>query len=327
MIATAIIGTGRIASLLEDDPLREKPCTHAGALAGTGKCLIAGGADSDGERRDRFAARWGAPVFEDARRMIREVRPRIVVVATHPDSHEHYTTMAADEGVPVVVCEKPLAHTPGSARRIVRLERSGRVRIVVNHERRFSRDYQLARNAVRECHFGKLLGIYGTLYFGGRRRHDRVLLHDGTHMIDAIHFLTGERIRLSQRVGAMRASRSSVFLHGKLPQAGSSVCVEIGAERNYLHFELRLSFSDGEIRLGNGIFSLQRSVESPYYESFRSLAEIPRTPPEPTGYFIGMMNEAVRLVEDPSARSQSSAEDAWAVLRVIRAARAAPLFR
>jgi hypothetical protein len=29
-IKAAIIGLGRIASLLENDTLREKPCTHAG---------------------------------------------------------------------------------------------------------------------------------------------------------------------------------------------------------------------------------------------------------------------------------------------------------
>jgi hypothetical protein len=32
-ISVAIVGLGRIGSLLEEDPRREKPCTHAGAIA------------------------------------------------------------------------------------------------------------------------------------------------------------------------------------------------------------------------------------------------------------------------------------------------------
>lgn len=326
MIPAAIIGTGRIASLLEDDPLREKPCTHAGALVATGRCLITGGADANRERRELFAQRWGVPVFEDARRMMRETRPLIIVIATHPDSHEYFAKMAAAEGVPVVVCEKPLAHSLRSARRILRLERSGRVRFVVNHERRFSRDYRLVRDTVREAHLGRLLGIYGTLYFGRNQRHDRVLLHDGTHMVDAVHYLTDDRIRLKRRVGAMHRDRSSVFLHGNLQREGVPLCLEIGAERDYLHFVLRLSFTDGEVHVGNGVFSIQRSVVSPYYESFRSLASIPRTPPEPTGYFLEMMKEAIRLVEDPEACSLSSAEHACAVMSVIRSAGGVGLF-
>ncbi|GHV88670.1 hypothetical protein AGMMS50267_10300 [Spirochaetia bacterium] len=37
-IPVAIIGLGRIASLLEDDRLREKPCTHAGAITANPDC-------------------------------------------------------------------------------------------------------------------------------------------------------------------------------------------------------------------------------------------------------------------------------------------------
>jgi hypothetical protein len=39
-IPAAIIGLGRIASLLEKDGRREKPCTHAGAIAAGGLRII-----------------------------------------------------------------------------------------------------------------------------------------------------------------------------------------------------------------------------------------------------------------------------------------------
>ena len=317
MYGAALIGLGRIASLLEDDPLREKPCTHAGALVATGRCTPVGGMDIDPERRRLFRERWTVPVFSDAREMVRATRPHILVVATHPDSHEQYVALAAEEGVPVVVCEKPLAHSVRSARRIVAIEQTAKSRIVVNHERRFSRDYQLTREAVRQERYGALLGVSGVLYFGKNARHDRVLLHDGTHLIDAIHFLTDDRITIHHRVGSLRSNRSSAFLMGTLDARDIPIQVEIGAERDYLHLEIVLSFSAGRIRVGNGIFSWERSVTSPWYSGYRSLAPLPRSVPEPTGYFLGMMEEAIRLVDNPRAESSSRAIDAFAVMQVI----------
>ncbi|SIP97870.1 Predicted dehydrogenase [Alkalispirochaeta americana] len=320
MISAAIVGTGRIASLLEEDPLREKPCTHAGALVATGRCAIVGGMDRDEERRRLFSRRWGAPVFSDALEMIRTTAPEILVVATHPDTHEMYVAMAAREGIPLVVCEKPLAHTMASARRIARIEKQGGLKILVNHERRFSRDYELVRQAMRSHALGSLLGITATLYFGKNKPHHRVLHHDGTHLIDAIHYLTDDTLRVRRRVGNMRGCRSSVFIHGVLKKQGLPVVLEIGAERDYLHLEIRLSFSSGEIRVGNGIFSWSRSEISPHYSSYRSLQDVPRLVPEPTGYFLGMMNEAVALAEGRLERSRSTAADALAALRVIHEA-------
>lgn len=322
-IPVALVGLGRIASLLEDDPLREKPCTHAGSIVATGRCRIVGGADSNAERRSQFTARWDVPTYEDARTMIGDVRPAVLVVATHPDSHEQYVRLATREEVPIVVCEKPLAHNLRSARRIVRLERAGVCRIVVNHERRFSRDYQLVREAIASQKFGLLLRVSGTLFFGRTRRQDRVLLHDGTHLLDAIHFLTDDSVRFYRRVGSIRRTRSSTFIHGVLQRRRLPVVIEVGAERDYLHLEIELSFTAGRIRVGNGIYSWERSRTSPHYSGYRSLIPVSRNVPEPTGYFRSMMEEAVRLFEEPTALSRSSAHDAYTSLRVIAQARRA----
>ncbi len=316
-IPAAIIGLGRIASLLEDDPLREKPCTHAGALVASGRCAITGGMDREADRRRSFSRRWNTPAFDDARAMVRAVKPQILVIASDPESHTRYVRLAVRESVPVVICEKPLAHNLLSARRIVRLERSGKSRVVVNHERRFSRDYRLVRDAVMREQFGELLSVRGILYFGKTARHDQVLLHDGTHLIDAIHYVCDDRIGVTRRVGNVRSSDSTVYVHGTLKGRSIPVVLEVGAGRDYLHLETELTFSAGRIRVGNGIFSWERSEKSPYYTGYRSLAPQPRIVPSPTGYFSGMVQEAIRLVDDPRGRSRSSAADAWEALRVV----------
>lgn len=322
-LPVAFVGLGRIASLLEDDPLREKPASHAGAVRAHPACRIVGGYDREPARVRAFAERWGTEPFPSFRQMLAMTSPRIVVIATHPDSHEHYVAAAARAGVPVVVCEKPVAHRLASARRIAAWERRGPTRIVVNHERRFSRDYVLAREALRDQYFGDLQAVTARLFFGRDARHDRVFLHDGTHLVDAINFLTDGSLRLRRRVGRYRSSRSSVFFHGQVRRATGTVpvVIEVGAGRDYLHLETTVSCRSGEIVVGNGLFRWSESQPSPYYSAYRSLVSLHRRPPEPTGYFAGVVAEAVRLARDPSARSRSSAADGLAAMREIARAR------
>jgi len=136
-IKAAVIGLGRIASLLEEDTLREKPCTHAGAIAANSDCVLAAGCDTDEERRKLFAEKWGknlprttqttrtitneneqVKVYSNAKEMIAVHKPQILSIATHPDSHYEYCRLAAEMGVPVVICEKPLADNIGEAKKI-----------------------------------------------------------------------------------------------------------------------------------------------------------------------------------------------------------------
>lgn len=319
-VTFAIVGLGRIGSLLEDDALREKPCTHAGAIAENRDAQLVAGCDIDAGRRETFRNRWSCDrVYESAERMLRETHPDAVCVATHPDSHYRMVRAAEHSGVSVAVCEKPLAHTIRDAKRIADLHRRGHVRVVTNHERRYSADYRAVRRSIREGAFGKLLAVRGTLYFGSGR-HDQVLLHDGTHMVDIINFLAGGRARLSKRFGRMRSRTSSAYLFGHVGSA--PVVIEVGSERDHLVFELELSFESGRIRVGNGVLSFETSQESPYYEGYRSLLPAEAPSIEVTGYFSNMIADAVRAVRDPGYEPVSTARDGLAVMRFIKALRA-----
>jgi predicted dehydrogenase len=116
-VRAAIVGLGRIGSLLENDPMREKPCTHAGAITGNKDCVLVAGADMDEERRRLFRETWKCPVYADADVMLKEHKPEILCIATHPDSHLFYCELAARREVKVAVCEKPLADSLEKAKK------------------------------------------------------------------------------------------------------------------------------------------------------------------------------------------------------------------
>ena len=323
-ITCAIVGLGRIGSSLETDPLREKPCTHAGAMIHNPDCRLVAGCDIKPEARQQFISQWSPDysfeVFNSIDSMLKKLRPEILSIATPPNTHRELVQKAVQAQVPVIICEKPLAHRLRDARAIARLHTRGKVRILVNHERRYSRDYQAVREYVVSQHYGQLLSLRGTLYFGKSAAHRDVLLHDGTHMIDIINYLTGTTCSLKKRYGSMRARTSSAFLFG---QAGEvPVSIEVGSGRDHLVFELELSFECGRIRVGNGVLAFEESKPSPYYSDYRSLllAEAPAI--RYTDYFSGMLADAVKSLRDPHYKPLSSAEDSLEVMRFIRSVKA-----
>jgi predicted dehydrogenase len=327
ILTCAVVGLGRIGSSLEKDSLREKPCTHTGAILSNPDCRLLAGADIDPEARRRYLEDWGEragpeplQVFTGADQLLAHVRPDILVASTPPENHLQIVSAAAEAGVPVVICEKPLAHSLADARRIARLHTNGRVKVLVNHERRYSADYRAVRELVDSGRYGRLISVNGTLYFGKSAAHRDVLLHDGTHLVDIINFLTRHTCRLRRGFGSMRAKTSSAYLFGT---AGDiPVIIEVGAERDHLVFEVELSFEKGRVKVGNGVLRYEVSGESPYYENYRSL--LPDEPPriERTGYFSNMLEDAVRCVREPEYMPVSGAPDGLEVMKFIRSLRA-----
>ena len=317
-IKAAIIGLGRIASLLEDDTLREKPCTHAGAITANPDCKLVCGCDTDKDRCRLFAEKWQVPVYADAKEMLHIHKPQIVSIATHPDSHYHYCRLAKEAGVPVIICEKPLADNIREAQKIVRLANNGTV-IITNHERRYSEDYIRIKSIIKEEKLGKLLSIRAVLYMGITKRLVDVFWHDGTHLADAIMFLTGGVLKHKRRWGAKLTSKEgTAWLEGYIPSKKNiPVIIEVGAARDHLVFEIEFSCEKGRLRIGNGIFEVYESAPSPYAENFRSLKNTGEAFIGPTGYFANMIKDAAACVKDPNRQPISSAQDGLRVIEYL----------
>ena len=343
-IAAAIIGLGRIAGILEDDTRREKPCTHAGAIRANPDCVLSGGCDISEERRRLFSERWAVPVYAEAAEMLSVHKPQILVIATHPDSHYHYCRLAAASGVPVIICEKPLADSLSDARKIASLVKRGRFTgqsaIITNHERRYSANYIKAREILAGGKLGSIQSVRAVLYMGKNKRLLDVFWHDGTHLADAIMFLSGSELKHRRRWGKkLTSSSGTAWLEGELescrnnkvsPNLGAlapwrdriPVVIEVGAGRDHLVFEIEFSCEKGRLRIGNGIFEVWESAESPYAEKFRSLKLSGETFNGPTGYFANMIADAVSCVSEPGRQPLSSAEDGLRVIEYLHSVKA-----
>jgi hypothetical protein len=147
------------------------------------------------------------------------------------------------------------------------------------------------------------------------------LWHDGTHLADAIMFLSNSTLKHRRTWGAKLTSRTgTAWLEGTLANEKTStvpVVIEIGAGRDYLVFEIEFSCEKGKLRIGNGVFEVSKSVPSPYAEKFRSLENTGEAFSGPTGYFANMVQDAVQCVLDPHRSPRSGAVDGLRVIEYL----------
>jgi predicted dehydrogenase len=269
--------------------------------------------------------------------MLEEHRPDILCVATHPDSHLFYCELAARHRVKVVVCEKPLADSLEKAKKIARLHSSGKIIVITNHERRYSADYRTAATILRSGRLGAILAVRAALYMGKTRRLIDVLWHDGTHLADAAMFLSGGVLKHKEAWGAELSGRKgTAYLAGNLEMPDVLArggersrgqnrkipfVMEIGAERDHLVFELEFSCEKGRLRIGNRIFEVWESVESPYAKGFRSLEKKREGFPDATGYFSNMIKDAAACCRKKNKIPESKALDGLQVIKYLDSVR------
>jgi predicted dehydrogenase len=332
-VKNAIVGLGRIGSTLEEDWLREKPCTHAGVIAANPSCILVGGCDIDREKRHAFSKRWKCDaLFSSVDEMLKRTRPDILHIATPPETHLEMVEMALRWHVRVAICEKPLAHTRLHAYRIARIHTSGRIKILTNHERRYSEDYRRVKLITQDRRYGELRSIIGKLSLEQQEPLTSILWNDGTHLIDAIHFLVSEldldgddvarRVRATAVHGDLSTAKGTCFIFGHT--GAVPVMIEVGGGRDHLLFELDLGFSRGRVRIGNGLYEEYESGESHLYEQMKSLGQVEVLPEQPgmwpegpTGYFTTMLEDALLCLRDKGKNPVSSAVHGYLALASI----------
>jgi hypothetical protein len=91
----------------------------------------------------------------------------------------------------------------------------------------------------------------------------------------------------------------------------------VGAGRDHLVFEMEFSCEWGRLRIGNGVFEVWESVESPYAEGFRSLKHTADVFEGPTGYFANMVKDAAACVREAERQPLSSAADGLRVIEYL----------
>ncbi|MFP8952454.1 Gfo/Idh/MocA family protein [Natrialbaceae archaeon A-arb3/5] len=161
---------------------------HAEAYRNDSRCRLVACADVVPEHGAAFAEEFDVSddlIFEDYRELLAAVEPDIVSVTVPPAIHEEIVVGCARSGVvDAVHCEKPIAHTWASAKRLVQTCWREGVQLTVNRQRRFGRPFVEANRLLESGEIGDLRRIeigWGDFY------------DTGAHTIDLAGMFTGDR--------------------------------------------------------------------------------------------------------------------------------------
>lgn len=283
-----VIGLGRVALLLEEDPLRAKPCSHLGGWRSLPGVALAAGCDSDPERlalaRERLP---GVRLYADYREMLAREGLDLLSVCAYATERCAMVEAAAAAGVRGIWCEKAMAASLAEAARMAEaLRRHGTV-MTVSFMRRWEERYRKVAALLAEGAIGTLQGV--TVHFSGN------MLHTGTHAFDLLRWWCGEVATVTAWLehDGSGGGQSGYRFEGErctrdyggfaLIRFDNGVTAAVhGADKEYFRFELELVGSAGLIRIGNSALELWQSAPSPRFEGFRELARQP-FPPLPPG--------------------------------------------
>ena len=179
-----IIGCGRIASLLEQEPERGTPNTHAGCYDTCDRTRIVAGADASDERRVAFGQRWDvSSMYSEWREMLEKEQLDVVSICTYPVPHRDMVLAAAESGVKAIFCEKSMAITLRQADEMIEVCEKQGVRLSINHGRRWDWQYRKIGELLDQKTIGDLQAL-ALNYTAG-------LANNGTHYFDMLRYFAG----------------------------------------------------------------------------------------------------------------------------------------
>lgn len=301
-----LIGCGRIGTLLEEDTLRGKPCTHAGGFDALPNAKMVAGCDIDSSRLKKFGTRWGVDsLYENYREMLRREKLDIVCIATWTNLHAQMVMDTARSDVKAIFCEKPIALDPKEARRMVRFCKRKKIPLVINHERRWDSYYQKAHQIIQTGKIGEVRTIIGNaLSWKPEKQLVRTggggaLFHDGTHLTDLLLYFGGPVEWVSGHEtrphGKKYIEETACGMIGF--KNGALGFIEGGGARKYFNFELDIQGSEGRLLIGNDGRKLYLTKKSKRFTGFQELEQVPF--PEPkrvTSPFAGGARETLKCL-------------------------------
>jgi len=150
-----------------------------------------------------------AKVYEDYRLMLDEQKPDLVVIAVPTELHQPIACDAMERGIHVLV-EKPIARNVEEATQMIAVAKKHGVKLLVGHLERFNPAVGEIKRIVAAGELGHIFQLSARRLspFPARIQDVGVTLDIATHDIDAMHFVTGGRVRRAVAETARKAHKT-----------------------------------------------------------------------------------------------------------------------
>lgn len=272
-LRAALVGCGRIASGMADDPLMAGDIfTHAEAYVRSGATELVAVCDVDPGLARLCAERWGVGAsYADVRAMLEEARPDIVSIATPDDTHFALARTILDHGpsVRALLCEKPLATSLDEAADLVALAETRGVVLAVAHLRRYADNFRALKALLDSGALGRIKGVTGWYTKG--------VLHNGVHWFDQLRMLAGEALWV-EAIDCLSEPGPDPTIDVQLGlESGALATLRAGDMRDFTLFEMDLLTERGRVLIQDSGYRIDlfRAAPSPRYSNYVELEPMP----------------------------------------------------
>lgn len=268
-----IIGTGRIGSLLNRDPLRPGDYTHAGAYIRCPDYQLRAGADINSEHLQAFADDFKIPaerLYSDYQDMLEKERPDIVSVCAYAPDRLAMSRAALEAGAKGLWLEKSLGCSLGDAAAIQALLEKHNAVGIVDYPRRGRPHFRKIKELIEQKTFGRLQSV--TCHMTHQ------LIHTGTHAFDVIRYWCGEATSVTGQLENPIEPGNTIVDQGGSGQIQTSSGTQVfvsAYRKNYYIFQFDLIFDQARILIGNDIAKVYQPAPSKLYSGFTELFETP----------------------------------------------------
>ncbi|MDD5450223.1 MAG: Gfo/Idh/MocA family oxidoreductase [Candidatus Omnitrophica bacterium] len=309
----AIIGCGRIGSEFDGEINRNIALTHAGAYSLNQRTNLIAGCDSRREKLKAFQKKWEVnSIYPDYRTMLEKERIDILSVCTPPKTHWPIIRYASNFPLKAIYCEKPISDNFRDARKILRLCRTKKILLTINHQRRFDPFHRELKQKITEGFAGRVQQV--NCYY------TRGIFNTGTHILDLFYFLFG---RPEWTMAVYSRNRSNFKNDPNLDvvikfKNGPLAALRACDDSCYLIFEIDILGTDARIRLGAG-FEYLKAVSGNNLLHRKHLVSV-RKPPFKFKYgTISLTNGVEHIINclEGKEKPLSSGEDAVSALETL----------
>lgn len=169
--------------------------THAQTIENLSYATLLGVCDTNPDQLKN--ANDGVAVFSSAEDLLAMPEINTVIIAVPNHLHLEMVEKAARAGKDII-CEKPTAMNAEEVERMIAVTEDAKVRFTVHHQRRWDRDYRVAKEVYDKQELGKVYTVKSALYGFNGNMHDwhihpefgGGMLYDwGVHLIDQMLYM------------------------------------------------------------------------------------------------------------------------------------------
>jgi len=239
-----IVGLGRIGAGFDDNPHKSTISTHAGAYSTNRSVKLVSFCDIDKNRLLKYGKKYQVTkLYTNFKEMFENERLNCVSICTHTTSHLKIVEEAAKWNIEGIFLEKPISETLHHAAKIIKICEKKKIKLQVDHQRRFEPFYQNIKKIIGNQDFGRIQHV--DAYYGAG------VTNTGSHLFDLIRYFFGNIKWVEGIYGSNPSNNlSDPNVDGKVCCQGEVICslhsLDVG---NYGILELDILSTKKRIRL------------------------------------------------------------------------------